>query len=77
MSRRAVPTLLVLSAVLLAPRGALAGGDACVDCHGKQSPGIVADWKLSKHAAAGVDCTGCHGEGHQSATDAARVPPAP
>ena len=73
MFRRAVPTLLALSVALLAPLAAFAGGDACVDCHGKQSPGIVADWKISKHAAAGVDCTGCHGDGHQSAADTAKA----
>jgi predicted CXXCH cytochrome family protein len=45
----------------------------CVDCHLKVSPFQVNDWKLSKHAASGVDCTACHGERHQSADDAAKV----
>lgn len=62
MSRRAVFPRLVLSLVLLAPLAARAAGDTCVECHEKQTPGIVADWKISKHAAAGVDCAACHAD---------------
>ncbi len=54
----------------------LAGGaraNTCIDCHKKTSPGIVADWQLSKHSGAGVECAVCHGEAHQSATDAAKA----
>lgn len=36
-------------------------GEACVDCHAKEHPGIVADWKKSKHAGEGVSCIDCHG----------------
>jgi hypothetical protein len=32
----------------------------CVDCHGKQSPGIVDHWKGSTHARKGVGCVECH-----------------
>jgi hydroxylamine dehydrogenase len=35
-------------------------GQACVACHEKQSPAFVKQWKLSKHAAKGVDCFTCH-----------------
>jgi hypothetical protein len=49
------------------------GGDTCVGCHEKQHPGIVADWKISKHSTSGVSCEACHGEAHQSATDAAKA----
>ncbi|HTQ73275.1 MAG TPA: multiheme c-type cytochrome [Burkholderiales bacterium] len=35
-------------------------GQACVACHQAQSPAFVREWRLSKHAARGVDCYGCH-----------------
>jgi len=35
-------------------------GKACVGCHEAQSPSFVQEWKLSKHAAKGVDCYSCH-----------------
>lgn len=34
---------------------------------------MVADWKLSKHAAVGVGCTTCHGEGEHDAYDMGRI----
>ncbi len=43
---------------------------ACVTCHAEKTPGVVADWKISKHSGAGVDCADCHGSAHQSAADA-------
>lgn len=46
-----------------------ASADACVDCHAEQNPGIVADWKTSKHHERGVSCVACHGAGHQTADD--------
>jgi hypothetical protein len=33
----------------------------CVACHGKTSPGIVAQWRHSAHARNGVACLECHG----------------
>ncbi len=33
---------------------------ACIDCHAKETPGIVNDWDHSKHAQAGVTCLDCH-----------------
>jgi len=48
-------------------------GDVCVDCHGKVTPNIVSDWKLSKHSQIGVDCAVCHGDQHQTAEDAAKA----
>ncbi len=32
----------------------------CQSCHSKTSPGIVSQWKGSKHGAAGIDCLACH-----------------
>jgi hypothetical protein len=33
---------------------------ACVDCHGKDDPGIVNEWKKSEHAKQGIGCYECH-----------------
>lgn len=63
----------VLVAAALTSLAAGAQANTCIDCHKKTSPGIVADWQLSKHSGAGVECTICHGEAHQSATDAAKA----
>jgi hypothetical protein len=57
-----------------------AWADECVDCHQKISPGIVADWQASKHAAVkgGPKCATCHGKLHTKADDAklAKMPTA-
>jgi len=45
----------------------------CVECHSRETPGIVTDWRLSRHAAEDIDCSGCHGDGHMSADDVANV----
>jgi hypothetical protein len=39
---------------------------SCVDCHEKITPGIVVDWKLSKHSEEKIDCSACHGSEHDS-----------
>ncbi|HED65354.1 MAG TPA: cytochrome C [Planctomycetes bacterium] len=48
---------------------ALAIGDSCVDCHARITPGIVEDWKVSRHATEKVSCHDCHGAGHDSMSD--------
>ncbi|BDQ33618.1 multiheme c-type cytochrome [Pseudodesulfovibrio portus] len=35
-------------------------GKACIECHKQESPGIFADWAMSRHAAAGITCLDCH-----------------
>ena len=45
----------------------------CVECHTKATPGIVTDWKISKHGAMGLDCSVCHGKAHTSAADVAKA----
>jgi hypothetical protein len=35
----------------------------CIDCHAKESRGIVADWAASKHAHANITCLDCHAAG--------------
>jgi len=45
----------------------------CVKCHKEVTPGVVADWLLSRHAKEGVECSDCHGQDHKAAGDVARV----
>lgn len=52
---------------------ALAVGQDCVTCHTQVTPGIVTDWKLSKHSESQIDCAACHGDGHKTADDAAQA----
>jgi hydroxylamine dehydrogenase len=46
---------------------------SCIECHAKQTPNIVSDWKLSKHSQVEVTCAVCHGDQHQSAADVSKV----
>ncbi|MFN8589638.1 MAG: multiheme c-type cytochrome [Candidatus Eisenbacteria bacterium] len=46
---------------------------ACVECHAKSSPGVVADWRASRHFGENVGCIKCHGGAHTTATDAANA----
>lgn len=48
-------------------------GPECLECHQGLTPGIVNDWKASRHAApssgaAPVTCDACHGNDHQALT---------
>ncbi len=68
----ALPFLLTLVALAAAPPTAVAGpppaaADAsssesrpCVTCHERTTPGLVAQWKDSRHHAKGVGCWECH-----------------
>ncbi|MBF0623956.1 MAG: hydroxylamine oxidoreductase [Magnetococcales bacterium] len=42
-------------------------GEDCLECHAEATPGIVKDWRDSRHARAEppVLCPACHGEDHQ------------
>ena len=55
------------------PQKALGSDSACVRCHAKVTPGIVNDWRLSKHAQMGIVCSACHGSDHKSAADVSKV----
>jgi hydroxylamine dehydrogenase len=46
---------------------------SCVDCHSKLTPGIVTDWKTSKHGDMGLECETCHGRDHTSADDVVKA----
>ena len=46
-------------------------GEDCVMCHSSVTPGIVNDWRASRHANPGagkqpVYCPACHGSNHQA-----------
>jgi hypothetical protein len=62
--------LVVLAGFFLA---SAASAQDCVTCHKKTTPGIVADWQLSKHSKKQVDCSVCHGADHRSAQDVAKA----
>lgn len=42
-------------------------GELCIQCHDGITPGIVADWRASRHAKSNepVSCNDCHGSDHQ------------
>lgn len=44
-------------------RGVTDQARACIDCHAKESRGIVADWADSRHAHINVTCLDCHAAG--------------
>ncbi len=33
---------------------------ACIECHKAETPGLFADWTMSRHASANVTCLDCH-----------------
>ena len=33
----------------------------CLGCHADETPGIINQWKQSRHAQVGVGCRDCHG----------------
>jgi hypothetical protein len=62
--------LFFLASFLFVPG---ASAQDCVDCHKKVTPGIVSDWRLSKHGRVKFPCSICHGDEHRSAEDVAKV----
>jgi hypothetical protein len=56
-----IAMLACASTVLAQPKAKISKeGQACIACHEAQSPAFVKEWRISKHAAKGVDCYGCH-----------------
>jgi hydroxylamine dehydrogenase len=68
-------SIALCSVTALVPFAQAAPGSAasCIECHTKQTPNIVSDWKLSKHSQLDVTCVTCHGDQHQSAADVSKV----
>lgn len=52
------------------PASAKSASATCIQCHSQSTPGVVADWKASVHSQKGISCETCHGNAHNSATDA-------
>jgi hydroxylamine dehydrogenase len=73
MISRVIAVIALLVLLTLPSAAVQAPGGTCVECHSKQSPNIVADWKQSRHSGAGVSCDTCHGDAHTTATDAAKA----
>ena len=76
--RRALSVLLAMLPAVSAPAADAPPGpfanDACVGCHDKETPTVVAGWRRSVHASAvpAVDCIACHGDRHPGAATRAR-----
>ncbi len=45
---------------------------SCVDCHEKETPDPVSQWRASAHAPAAADCVACHGDRHDGSAARAR-----
>jgi mono/diheme cytochrome c family protein len=58
----AEPTMGDMSSVntMVIDRGISELGRTCIDCHKDETPGIINDWKLSRHGHVGVSCLDCH-----------------
>ena len=69
----APPSPSIQEEAVAAPEGLTLASDECITCHMEITPGIVADWKVSAHAANEVTCFKCHGAGHDSADDTDKV----
>ncbi|MEK6624120.1 MAG: cytochrome c3 family protein, partial [Bdellovibrionota bacterium] len=54
-----ISLLITMDAFAKGDSGASAQG--CVTCHQKTSPGIVGQWKESRHSKEGISCIDCHG----------------
>ncbi len=64
--------LFLVSCVVMVPGMGPAeddANDACIQCHSEASPGLVADWRASKHSGEEVGCVTCHGEKHSRKDD--------
>ncbi len=73
---RTIPAALAVALALLAAPAARAQEverNACAACHERLQPGIVSDWRLSRHARALVGCEACHGAAHTTPEDAAKA----
>jgi hypothetical protein len=62
-----------LTALAATPVGPFSQAE-CLDCHTRENPEIVSDWRGSSHAASRpvVDCVACHGDRHGEAAARSR-----
>jgi len=76
-------TFALLAAAAPASAAATPESQKCTSCHQDKTPGIVAQWRASRHAAQDVGCFECHGAdakdpgafSHQGATIVTAVTP--
>ena len=61
---------MLAGALLMLFAGTAWAESNCVQCHTKVTPGVVRDWKLSKHFKNGIGCDTCHGDKHHTMKDA-------
>ncbi len=61
--------VLAITFGLLSTARAAEEKSLCIDCHRKVTPGVVEQHLSGKMAAAGVDCSACHGTAHQAMDD--------
>lgn len=61
--------MAIISGVLVLmcfPSYAAEAEEVCIKCHSKVTPGMVMDWRASKHSQVDVTCSVCHGEEHKN-----------
>jgi len=63
----------IISVLMIFVPASFALAQECVECHKETTPYIVSDWQLSKHSQNEVTCSVCHGDGHTTAEDVAKV----
>jgi hypothetical protein len=73
MSWKKVTLGLLFAAAVALPGWAMAAESNCISCHKEITPNIVKDFLSGEMGKAGIDCSDCHGKGHQSADDVAKV----
>jgi hydroxylamine dehydrogenase len=62
--------LLIFAVVILLCQPLLAQEkSSCITCHQKITPGIVSQWEQGNMGKSGMDCSVCHGSGHQKMDD--------
>ena len=56
-----ISILAIITAIGFYPLESFGFGEGdCVECHTKESPGIIGQWMDSKHADAEISCIDCH-----------------
>jgi len=63
--------VLVIGFIVIFSNAAFAAKQrsACIDCHKKVTPGVVAQYFEGKMSKKGVDCSSCHGSEHKKMDD--------
>lgn len=56
--------------ILLSLSGPAQAEEGCISCHEKLNPGLVLDWRLSRHSEKEISCSVCHGDKHDTAENA-------